>query len=162
MSDTHRPDENGKALHGPLHAFFTLWIESLERFYEERDRRYEDRFKAQDEKTTLALTASKEAIGKAETATEKRFDAVNEFRGTLSDQAAHLLPRAEADVKFGNFDEKIESLKKEIQGLRESRSAGEGNDVQAQRDRAQSNWTTERLVAIVAGAALAIERFWPK
>src|ERR1700689_1575360 len=71
---------------------FLSKIESISTVMNERDVRYEQRFKAMDEKTSLALTASEKAVSKAETATEKRFDAVNEFRGTLSDQARLLIP----------------------------------------------------------------------
>lgn len=99
---------------------------SIEKIIESNDRRYEERFKATDEKTTLALAASEKAVTKAEVATEKRFDAVNEFRGTLSDQAATLFPRAEAESRFNSFDEKIEDLKKDIGSLKESRSNLEG------------------------------------
>jgi hypothetical protein len=102
-------------------------IEGLSAISDERDRRYEDRFKATDEKTSLALTASGKAVDKAETATEKRFDAVNEFRGTLSDQAATLLPRAEATARFGSYDEKFDEMKKEIVSLRETRKETEGS-----------------------------------
>jgi hypothetical protein len=101
-------------------------IEALSKVGNERDRRYEDRFKAMDEKTSLALTASEKAVTKAEVSTEKRFDAVNEFRGTLSDQAATLLPRAEASARFTSYDEKFEEMKKEIVSLRESRKGSEG------------------------------------
>ena len=99
----------------------------------ERDRRYEQRFEAMDEKTSLALTSSEKAVAKAEIATEKRFDSVNEFRATLSDQAANLLPRREADARFSAWDDKMEDLKKEIAGLRESRSvvAGTGEGLKA-------------------------------
>lgn len=45
----------------------------------------------------LALDASKEAITKAENANEKRFEAVNGFRATLSDQAARFATRADID-----------------------------------------------------------------
>jgi hypothetical protein len=99
---------------------------AIQKFIDERDRRYEERFKAMDEKTGLALTSSKEAVTKAEVATEKRFDAVNEFRGTLSDQAATLLPRAEATARFTSYDEKIEEIKRDIVALRESRSQSQG------------------------------------
>jgi hypothetical protein len=95
----------------------------------ERDRRYEQRFEAMDEKTSLALTSSEKAVAKAEIATEKRFDSVNEFRATLSDQAANLIPRREADTKFAAWDDKFEDLKKEIAGLRESRSGATGTGV---------------------------------
>jgi hypothetical protein len=99
---------------------------AIQKFIDERDRRYEERFKAMDEKTGLALTSSKEAVTKAEVATEKRFDAVNEFRGTLSDQAATLLPRAEAAARFTSYDEKIDEIKKDITSLRESNSKSQG------------------------------------
>jgi len=84
---------------------------ALRDLIDERDVRYEQRFKAMDEKTSLALTASEKAVAKAEIATEKRFDSVNEFRGQLKDQAATLVPRAEADSRFRGLEEKIESLK---------------------------------------------------
>jgi hypothetical protein len=103
-------------------------FESTGKIADERDRRYEERFRAMDEKTSLALTASEKAVSKAETATEKRFDAVNEFRGSLSDQTATLLPRAEAEARFKALDAKNEDLKNEVSGLRESRSSGEGKE----------------------------------
>jgi hypothetical protein len=79
---------------------------------DERDRRYEERFKAMDEKTGLALTSSEKAVTKAETATEKRFDAVNEFRGQLKDQASTLISRVEVDARFVAQNEKLESISK--------------------------------------------------
>jgi hypothetical protein len=39
-----------------------------------------------DKQIALALSAAEKAVTKAETATEKRFDSVNEFRQTLTDQ----------------------------------------------------------------------------
>lgn len=109
---------------------------------DERDRRYEERFKAMDEKTGLALTSSEKAVAKAETATEKRFDAVNEFRGQLKDQAATLLQRTEAEAKFHAIEEKIESLK----------SGGV----------AQSRWTADKVVMLVIAAIGWILLIWNK
>jgi hypothetical protein len=86
-------------------------ITALRELVDERDRRYEDRFNAVDEKTTLALSTSKEANNKSEAATEKRFDSHNEFRGQLKDQAATFMPRAEADARFKSIEEKIEDSK---------------------------------------------------
>jgi hypothetical protein len=84
----------------------------------EADKRYEQRFMAQERavsiavaqadkefhehlqnvrvETHAALEAAEKAIAKAESSTEKRFDAV----GQLADQAGQLLPRAEATVAF--------------------------------------------------------------
>src|ERR1700730_4191818 len=86
-------------------------IRALADIVNERDQRYAERFKAMDEKTSLALAASEKAVGKAEMATEKRFDSVNEFRAQLKDQASTLMPREEADVKFRAIDNTIDELK---------------------------------------------------
>jgi hypothetical protein len=45
-------------------------------------------FDAQEKAVTSAMEAAERAVGKSEIATEKRFDAVNEFGAQLSDQAA--------------------------------------------------------------------------
>src|ERR1700722_14136608 len=87
-------------------------VTHLRAIMDERDRRYEDRFKAMDEKTSLALTSSEKAVTKAELATEKRFDSVNEFRDTLRDQAATLMPRNESEAKFAAINEKFDDIKK--------------------------------------------------
>jgi hypothetical protein len=87
-------------------------LKAFKELMEERDRRYGERFQSTDEKTGLALTSSEKAVTKAEVATEKRFDSVNEFRGSLKDQAATLIPRVEADARFKTLEDKIEDLKK--------------------------------------------------
>jgi CHASE3 domain sensor protein len=77
----------------------------------EKDKHYEQRFSdtkiavdaaliAADKAVAAQLAGQKEAVTKAETAAEKRFESVNEFRNTLSDQQRTLMPRAEAEVKF--------------------------------------------------------------
>lgn len=64
-----------------------------------------------DQKAIKAASlATKEAILKAETASEKRFESVNEFRGQLADQTATLIPRAEADSRFNSLAEKVTDL----------------------------------------------------
>jgi hypothetical protein len=68
----------------------------LESMMEERDKRYDQRFEDSKEAISAALAASKEAVVKAELATEKRFDAVNEFRGALSDAQSRYITKSEA------------------------------------------------------------------
>src|SRR5687768_2375402 len=81
------------------------------------DRRYEQRFADQQTAVNTALSAAKEAVNaamlaanaavtKAETAYDKRFEAVNEFRGTLSDQQRTLMPRAEAELRLDTLEQK--------------------------------------------------------
>jgi hypothetical protein len=76
-----------------------------------RIARLEEQVKANSEKVQIALAASEKAIMKAETATEKRFEAVNEFRQTLSDQAANFVTR-----------ELHDQLEKDIQAIRNAQS----------------------------------------
>jgi hypothetical protein len=131
----------------------------LERIIEEHDRIYTLRFDdaqravnaalaAQQKSTADAFTASEKAIIKAEVATEKRFESVNEFRATLSDLQLTYMSRLEATALFKAIDEKLvvmqtnnearlevlrmnieknsESINKDVSGLRESRSESSG------------------------------------
>lgn len=52
---------------------------------------------AQKEAVAAALNAAEKAVLKAEGAAEKRFDATNEFRQQLGDQAREFMPRREAE-----------------------------------------------------------------
>lgn len=72
----------------------------------EKDLRDQQRFDGQQQALTAALlaadtavraaqAAAEKAVAKAEAATEKRFESVNEFRQTLTDQAASFPSRVE-------------------------------------------------------------------
>ena len=73
----------------------------------EMDRRIGERFEAAQGKVELALVNADKAVTKAETATEKRFESVNEFRATLADQASHLVSRAEYQTKIDSINERM-------------------------------------------------------
>lgn len=97
---------------------------------EERDKRHDQRFAAQEQATSLALArvdkefhehlisvreethaaldAADKAIHKSELSIEKRFDNVNEFRAQLADQASSFMPRKESDVRMDAITEKID------------------------------------------------------
>jgi hypothetical protein len=108
---------------GETEKEISAWtIDSLREHYDvllaQLDRRYEQRFEAQEKAVdaalasaekavSAALAAQEKAVDKAERADEKRFESVNEFRAQLSDQAGSFLPRAEADVRFTSINEKI-------------------------------------------------------
>jgi len=88
---------------------------------DERNIRYDQRFEAQQEALAAALLAQKEAVltamtaaekavAKAEMATDKRFEAVNEFRAQLADQAATLMSRIEYSSAHTNIIQQIDSL----------------------------------------------------
>lgn len=75
----------------------------------------------QEKAVAAALAATKEAMLKAETASEKRFESVNEFRKTLSDQTNTFLPRSEYNANHKALEDKIDTkctaLEDKIQGL---------------------------------------------
>jgi hypothetical protein len=129
---THIPDikELTADLDG-LRELVASKFESFRAIIDERDRRYEDRFTAMDEKTGLALTSSEKAVVKAETATEKRFDSVNEFRGSLKDQAATLISRVEVESKWKAYDDKIDDIKRDSRG--------------------QKNWAVALMITVAVG-----------
>lgn len=88
------------------------------------DKRYDQRFEAAQKAIDVglsgqkiavdaALAAADRAVTKAELATEKRFEGVNEFRSTLSDQQRTLIPRAEVEVIVLGLNEKIATLEKQ-------------------------------------------------
>lgn len=79
-------------------------------------------FSAQKEAINAALAAADRAVNKAELATEKRFESVNEFRGTLDNQQRTLIPRSEVAVIKDGLEEKIAQLTKQMDEMRLERS----------------------------------------
>lgn len=90
-------------------------LQHIKALLAEKDVRDQQRFDAQTtatqaalaavkEATQAALTAAKEAVVKAENASEKRFEGVNEFRQTLSDQASTFISRSEFNALKERLD----------------------------------------------------------
>ncbi len=88
-------------------------IEALDRLTDAKFVTYRALIDSQAEKVALALTAAEKAITKAETATEKRFESVNEFRATLSDQASDFVTR----VEFQSLKERMDETKGKSLGM---------------------------------------------
>lgn len=59
------------------------------------DRHLTQRIESLDQRIAEQFRSSSEATRKAETATESRFEGVNEFRAQLSDQTKTFVPRSE-------------------------------------------------------------------
>jgi hypothetical protein len=70
------------------------------------DRRFEDFDKA----VLAAHNATERALEKADKATEKRFDGVNEFRAVLTDQQRTFLTRAEFESEHASLIARVDSL----------------------------------------------------
>lgn len=71
---------------------------------------FEQRFTDQDKAVQAALLAAKEAVLKAEVASEKRFESVNEFRQQLSDQTNTFIPRPEYTAQHKALEDKVALL----------------------------------------------------
>jgi hypothetical protein len=65
---------------------------------------------AQRAAVDAALIAANQATAKAETATDIRFQAVNEFRGQLADQATRFITRVEVEAAILRNTERIAEL----------------------------------------------------
>jgi hypothetical protein len=72
------------------------------------------RFKSEREDDNLRnqqrFDAMETAIKKAETATERRFESVNEFRSTLTDQTKEFPTKAVVDGKFAALEAQVAAL----------------------------------------------------
>lgn len=119
-------------------------LRAVDRLLAEMDRRYTERFQAQETAARIArdadtrefhehlvqvvrenelalaaaeklriqaLIAMQRAVETAAAADEKRFDSVNEFRRTLSDQTASFMPRSEVTQGLDSLKEQIAELK---------------------------------------------------
>jgi len=91
----------------------------LDERYKTQSESLSTAFLAADKAVQAALTSAEKAVAKAEGSADKRFDGVNEFRRTLSDQAKEFaerskdfMSRTEADAKITAIVEKADSLEK--------------------------------------------------
>jgi hypothetical protein len=127
-----RPDSASWSIETALDHMLALISEKdahIRTLIDGNDKRYEERFLASQKALELGLAGTKTEIGaalvsadravqKAEVATEKRFESVNEFRGTLDNQQRTLIPRSEVDVIRSGLEEKIAQLTKTLDEVR--------------------------------------------
>jgi hypothetical protein len=64
--------------------------------------------------TAFAAEAQKVAIGKADTATDKRFDAVNNFRAELSERWEKTMPREVAEAQIAEVKKSVEAITRRL------------------------------------------------
>jgi hypothetical protein len=83
---------------------------------EAQQRAIDAAFLAAKELNAQALEAANDRFAAFVAATDKRFESVNEFRGTLSDQAATLLPRTEYEQSQRNYSGDRFSGRTDIRG----------------------------------------------
>jgi hypothetical protein len=72
---------------------------------------------ASDKAVMAALAAADRAVAKSETASEKRFESVNEFRGALADSARLLMPRLEVEQIIKSVVDRVEANNAKIDAV---------------------------------------------
>lgn len=82
----------------------------LKSIIENNNARYEVMFANAEKSVHAALNSADTAIKKAEAASDKRFEGVNEFRATLADQQRMLMPRAETEEAIKRICERLMKL----------------------------------------------------
>ena len=103
-------------------GYFERILQERKDFDIEREKRLDERFEGQEKAVAAALTAQKEATTVALSSAEKAVDKAeqaqlrvnvtqNEFRATLKDQAADLMPRSETELLVRDLRSQIDLLK---------------------------------------------------
>lgn len=90
------------------------------------ERRSDERFRHMKEMVESAFENAQTAITKADTATEKRFEGVNEFRAALSDQATQFVTRDAMNALADKIDTQIEQNRKDLDALARRLDVREG------------------------------------
>ena len=123
MSQSHAGDESGPPLRDYIETRLNLLTVAIEKQQIATDLRYQQRFDAAEKAVQAALSAADRAVSKAELASEKRFEGVNEFRQTLSDQSRNFLPRGEYSANHDSLRNQVNANSNRLSQL-EGRIAG--------------------------------------
>lgn len=81
------------------------------------EKRSDARFDQMKEMVDTAFSSSQKAIEKAEMATERRFEGVNEFRAQLSDQATRFVTRETLDALIEKLEAQIDRNRSDLDDL---------------------------------------------
>lgn len=108
MAEQREPD-SGWTLEA-LARYFTAAVERLSDEIDKHDKFNKERFAAAEKAVTSALNAADKALQKAESASEKRFEGLNELRAMAADQSRMYLPRAEYDARHEVLANKLEDI----------------------------------------------------
>jgi phosphopantetheinyl transferase (holo-ACP synthase) len=130
----------------------TTQLNALRDLVDERDKRYDERFKSQDKAVDAAFAAQKEAIAKAESA-QLQYNVVhNDLNRKMDAQYQQMLPRHEADSRFQTLTEKISDLL-------DDRMSRSGREIQSDKSRDWLQWALPIVISIFSLAAVIIIAF---
>ena len=85
-------------------------LDALRQVLDERDERYKQRAHSQDAAVATALAAAEKAVVKAEAATERRLEGLNELRDMNLDQAKTFARTDEVNLLIKAIEVRIQSL----------------------------------------------------
>jgi len=100
---------NGPSLREYTETRFNLLIEQMKNM----GNRFDEQLREIDVRYSQRFQAQMEAVSKADQASERRFDSVNEFRQTLTDQTATFLQKNEwvqSNIALSDRISKVENL----------------------------------------------------
>ncbi len=109
----------------------------------------EQRFQSMKEQVAAAFDSSQRAIDKADEATEKRFEGVNEFRAALSDQATRFVTNDQLSALADKLQASIERNREDLDALSKRIDLREGAI-------SGSRLTWGSMAALVAGVGTII------
>jgi hypothetical protein len=114
--------------------------EHLLKLIESNDKRYNERFEAQDKAVAAALAAQKEltsaafassekAIVKAEDSQRTYNAGHNDLSRKMEEQYKLMVPLTEHKADLLNMEKRMDRMGEDVKGLRESRSGVEGKGI---------------------------------
>lgn len=104
-----RMTERHEAAQKAIELAFSAQKDDIQAAFMSQKEALSTAFLAQKEAVNAALASADRAVSKAELASEKRFESVNEFRATLADQQRTLMPRSESEANNRALSEKLDT-----------------------------------------------------
>ncbi len=115
MADEHRREL--AAMRELLEARIDAIAQLLDERYATQTKALDAAFVSAEKAVGVALASAEKAVTKAESATEIRFQGVNEFRQQLADQAATFLPVGVYTTAHQALEDKLAILNERVSGL---------------------------------------------
>ncbi len=126
----------------------------------DQDRALSRRMDDADKAIQAALVSAEKAVTKAEGASERRFEGVNEFRKALSDQTATFIPRAEYDAGLAALTARVAANAERVAALELRLTSrldlGEGADRGTSTARGEQRLTISQVIAALAVVAAVV------
>ena len=131
----------------------------LDERYQTQTKALDKAFSAAEQAVQVALANAEKAVQKAEVAADKRFDSVNEFRQTLTDQTASFPTREEVRLTVATLNgdtarntERVSDLELRMQGI----TAGQAGSDKSAHSTQQMITIGISVIALIVSIVLAI------